>query len=646
MRSIRLEILRQGPPHNQLLSPLTAYLALCENHQAAPVQIPLEHREFLLRLDALRYRKGTEESRPLELEDLARPITGVFGGIPGLIREFATQATDASGMFHLRLILSANELALLPFEISDTPAGVGGSGQSLLLQTVTPVCITREVRRITEEDIYRSDPPRKLKILFAAATAGGPIPLEAHLLALRQVIEPWMLFYQQGNDAEMRKRLGEHLTVLPQASIRQIEEACSTGEYTHVHILAHGLEIKKGYGIALHHSSHSSRTDVVDGARLAKALRTSTQDASRATFARPFVVTLATCDSGAVRSVIDTGASIAHALHEDGIPLVVASQYPLSFDGSIVMVRELYKGFLCGQDPRLTLVGLRRQLKTQVLSTHDWASLVAYASFPPGVDRWLQKLRVRQASRRMDAAFSHADRILWLEGSQPHPVFEAYKERLREAQERMESLLKEPGQDGDLYGMLASGEKRLAQILWYMAGRPAGDQFWASDVRDHLVKSKNYYMEAFRKDSRQAWALVQALALCAVLQRYNPQKSIPRDEWEWARIVSEDELKQGDQIRKAWAHANLMELYLLAPLVIGFRPADLRGVHQKAEEHARHFQSVADLSWVEIHSTKRQFMRYPQFFCLVNAAALGPMAERARALVKDFPESARFVNLK
>ena len=33
MRTIRLELLRHGPPHNQLLSPLTDYLALCDAAQ-------------------------------------------------------------------------------------------------------------------------------------------------------------------------------------------------------------------------------------------------------------------------------------------------------------------------------------------------------------------------------------------------------------------------------------------------------------------------------------------------------------------------------------------------------------------------------------------------------------------------------------
>jgi hypothetical protein len=36
MRTITLELLRHGPAHNQLLSPLTPCLALCENHRLLP----------------------------------------------------------------------------------------------------------------------------------------------------------------------------------------------------------------------------------------------------------------------------------------------------------------------------------------------------------------------------------------------------------------------------------------------------------------------------------------------------------------------------------------------------------------------------------------------------------------------------------
>ena len=62
MRTITLELLRHGPSHNQLLSPLTQYLALCENHAAVTVHLPFEHNQFLHRLRALGY-KLEDESR-------------------------------------------------------------------------------------------------------------------------------------------------------------------------------------------------------------------------------------------------------------------------------------------------------------------------------------------------------------------------------------------------------------------------------------------------------------------------------------------------------------------------------------------------------------------------------------------------------
>ena len=55
MRTITLELLRHGPAHNQLLSPLTQYLALCENHSAVTVHVPFEHNQFLYRHRALSY---------------------------------------------------------------------------------------------------------------------------------------------------------------------------------------------------------------------------------------------------------------------------------------------------------------------------------------------------------------------------------------------------------------------------------------------------------------------------------------------------------------------------------------------------------------------------------------------------------------
>src|SRR5689334_10487922 len=147
MRNIHLEILRQGPPHNQLLSPLTEYLALCENHPAVPVRLPFEHQDFALRLEALQYRKDADY-RHLEVAEVTRWMTAILSQVPGLIREMADQSGGGNEVVNLRLTLSANELALLPFELASASYVFGSAGEPMLLQSQSPVCITREGRRL------------------------------------------------------------------------------------------------------------------------------------------------------------------------------------------------------------------------------------------------------------------------------------------------------------------------------------------------------------------------------------------------------------------------------------------------------------------------------------------------------------------
>ena len=77
MKTIHLEILRQGPPHNQLLSPLTEYLALCENHPAVPVRLPFEHAVLLRRMKALRY-EDKAEYRPADVDEVLRWMTAIL----------------------------------------------------------------------------------------------------------------------------------------------------------------------------------------------------------------------------------------------------------------------------------------------------------------------------------------------------------------------------------------------------------------------------------------------------------------------------------------------------------------------------------------------------------------------------------------
>ena len=69
IRRVSVEFLRPGPSHNQLLSPYTQYLAVCNDAGAAVVTVPYEHRVFERRLKELRYETGDQSDR---LVDAAR----------------------------------------------------------------------------------------------------------------------------------------------------------------------------------------------------------------------------------------------------------------------------------------------------------------------------------------------------------------------------------------------------------------------------------------------------------------------------------------------------------------------------------------------------------------------------------------------
>jgi hypothetical protein len=644
MKTIHLEILRQGPPHNQLLSPLTEYLALCGNHPAVPVRLPFEHAVLTRRLKALQY-KEKEEFRPLDVDEVKRWMTAILAQVPGLGRELANQTGDPT--VHLRLTLSANELALLPFELASGSYVFGSAGEPLVLQSQSTVCITREGRREPAERLEWPPPPNP-KILFAAAAPGAEIPLKEHLVALRSIIDPWI---QHGGNKEPRERVAEHLKVLPQATLQEIENECATGDYTHVHILSHGIPLQVGddqrFGLALHDRVDRETADIVDGQRLAKALRPPRRNGKQG-FARPVIVTLAACDAGDVGDVVSPGASIAHALHEEGVPLVVASQFPLSFVGSVIMAKVLYQGLITGEDPRTLLGYLRRELLTQSPGMHDWASIVAYASFPQDFDEALANTQVWQTYRRFEAAISRIDKRMRPDSKAS--MSEHEMERVKEARKRFDLLLAREGEsntgDSKIYGIVASAEKRIAELEWRRLKLKLERQpkditpEQAIEVRDCLMSSRKFYENTFKRDRSQVWALVQVLALTAVLGKWKEIDKRSHARWELARRFSEEELQLGNAERLSWANANLMELYVLAPLIPGL---NLEGDDPaaRAEEFALAFRSVTEATSINLHSTRRQMERYRCFFVEVNED-MEIAAKAADRVLKILPESQAF----
>ncbi|APR82400.1 High-affnity carbon uptake protein Hat/HatR [Minicystis rosea] len=592
-RTVTLELLRHGPSNNQLLSPLTPYLALSGNYDAETVHVGFEHVQMMRRMRDLRYQGGRAHEAAA-LEEASNEVSRIISTIRSLTAEISSVPRGRRDVIHLRLVLSAAELSLLPFELIKSPAGFPGHGQWLSLQTAAPIALTREVRRVSATTIRWPDRPRIL-VVAAAPPGVAAVPLRAHLLALRWALKHWLY---KGTSEE----LGKHVTVLPRATIAAVREACAEaagrGEpYTHVHVLAHGVPDEAivdgihGYGLAFHADGDPNRMDVVSGTRLAAALRCHPSGPAGGDLAAPAVVTVASCDSANVGDVIAPGASIAHQLHEAGVPLVLASQFPLSVRGSVIMTETVYTRLLRGEDPRTLVHDLRQTLHVACPDTHDWASVVAYAALPVDLDAQVKRARSQRALMALNAAISRCD---YAERSQERPNKGAITQ-LREAMGWLRST--QPADDepvdalerARLHGVLANASKRVAHVycegpLWPILQRvgradhemeapdatslppnalaaaralPAAGEVVAfqeaplaasrsasvagtseteaqTEARRHLEDARRHYLELFRRGTGEAWPVVQYLALSEALYPIDRQAS-PRDREEAER---------------------------------------------------------------------------------------------------------------
>ena len=221
--------------------------------------------------------------------------------------------------------------------------------------------------------------------------------------------------------------------MLNNASLEDIRQACANGQYTHVHILAHGKPYEHAgdlrYGLALC-APGSRAEDIVEGRQLAQALRT--VHLGEGARSHPNVVTLATCDSGNVGSVLVPGGSIAHDLHAFGIPWVVASQFPLTMAGSVTLTEVLYQRLLRGDDPRGIQHEIRHRLNTGSRTDHDWASLVVYATIPSDFAEAVEAFRDRQTRALIDVALGKAEAMISA-GIPPATIEQIYADVRQEA---------------------------------------------------------------------------------------------------------------------------------------------------------------------------------------------------------------------
>jgi CHAT domain len=632
VRTVRLELLRPGPPHNQLLSPLTQYLAICGDSGAGVVQLPYEHATFERRLAELRYG-GQSDDRLATLRITGVDVARLLAAVPGLPGSLGADSDTPGTMIHLRITLSASELALLPFELSKVPTTRDSESEAwLALQTKPPVCITRHVRTVSSDGIQW---PTQARILFVAGPPSD-IPFDAHRRVLESAIAPFRYPKRddptEGVDAR-HTQYGERLTIIENASLDDVVTACRLAPYTHVHVLAHGAvdATSKGRPFGLKLRGRKQGVDIVSGERFASAL--SRVDGAR--IHRPSVVSVASCDSGLVASVVEPapGASFAHTLHQSGIPLVVASQFPLTKDGSVTVASILYQGLLCGDNPWVLLHQLRSELHSRYGNdSHDWASLVVYEALPADILDQLETVRYSQGKLRLDAALERVDLAVSasINSGRPVPDVDRLEADVRSA---TEALPQDGTYEMECRGLEASAMKRLAQAAYLQAKSSQEPEPFLGRSCDRLEDALVSYNKAgaifLRNDAKAAqrvatlhWVLVQELSLRAVLR-----ERIDQSLWGAAFLAATSYLDHPSREERAWAHASLAELWLLK-LATGMPDDEHGGPSVKVFEHLEHIaQLYPNEDSFPIRSTRKQLRRYLDWWVEDRFAAFAQKRE-------------------
>ncbi len=160
------------------------------------------------------------------------------------------------------------------------------------------------------------------RVLIAWSAAGGEVPAEEHVAAIRGALSEREGAFSRDRDVVANASYG--------AIDDALDRAAREGPPIDVlHLLCHGASAGESYGLALDADEHARGSEglaVVDPARLQQLL------APHLGMVRLLVI--AACDSGDAGAPANLLGSAAQMSHRAGAEAVIASRFPLSAAGS------------------------------------------------------------------------------------------------------------------------------------------------------------------------------------------------------------------------------------------------------------------------------------------------------------------------
>ncbi len=607
------------------------YIRTCGYQRpAGKVVVRIEPREFRRSLNRLRY--GFNRTTETETEAMR-----LLGEEAGYFLDEAQIFADAAATLHqVDIVTHASELRAYPFEAiyaNRSDAYLASSARGMIL-----------TRRIRSEFSYAVPPwPEVPSVLFVHAQLDHDLSqelIDAHRLALTEALAAW------GNPQDLEKK--KLLIVREIGSIEALVQARKLAKFSYIHVLAHGARVadddmqdgEPEWGLRL--SGAAARQAGADGADATAASPQAIADALKSIDEHPLVVTLAACDSGNADRPELGNSSLVETLHRSGIPVVIASQFPLTMPGSVTLTRNFYAHLLSGRDVRIALhaarVALREEARKVEERRHDWLSVVGYVRLPAeGYSQYLRAFGLRVQLHMLEAARKDAE-PLFAKPPPPRDTFDEIESRLSDRITQLRNRKEEltGDQDRELQaecaGLLASATKSLAELRFVQARHfPEERDHLDALSREAVDDSYKWYSEVYRRDLSKHWQGIQKLALEAALK---------------GRIADPMELKLVGYVsqnasdldeKEYWACGTLAEAILLGALAEGF---DLEGARAALGLLCERSAKDPRDGGFAARSTRRQLERYATWWTQENGYFPGresDLSAQARMLVELLP---------
>ncbi len=308
-----------------------------------------------------------------------------------------------------------------------------------------------------------------------------------------------------------------------------------------------------------------------------------------------------------------------------GVPVVVASQLPLTMAGSVVLTESFYRPLLSGQDVRAALHEARVSLREAEKTRYDWVGLVGYVSLPEGYADHLMEVGLKCELAMLNTARKKAEAVLeqGADASQLEPIEELVRDRIAALTSRRETLPRElTALRAECSGLLASAYKRLSELQFRRGvGSGPRDRELLVESRRNLEESLQHYKEEYESNLSHHWTGVQRLALDGVLTG-----GIGEPEWTAVGLAAKFAL--AGPAPDCWAYGTLAELQLLARLA---------GKERRLDEASEALQQLknAHLEY-GVESTRYQLDKYVSWWTKENGFFGGEedLSDDARELLK------------